>query len=68
MSTEVVTVKTEAGMGGEEVRVVRFLEVRLVVRFLGVRGGAEGELPPSSSSFKARASSSSCLDQQISYV
>jgi len=52
MSTEVVTVKTEAGMGGEEVR---------VVRFLGVRGGAEGELHPSSSSFKARASSSSCL-------
>ena len=58
MSTEVVTVKTEAGMGGEEVR---------VVRFLGVRGGAEGELDPSSSSFKARASSSSCLDQRISF-
>ena len=32
MSTEVVTVKTEAGMGGEEVRVVS----------RGVRGGAEG--------------------------
>ena len=59
MSTEVVTVKTEAGMGGEEVR---------VVRFLGVRGGAEGELDPSSSSFKARASSSSCLDRRSSYV
>ena len=48
-SGEVVTVKTDAGIGGVE------------VTLLG-KGGAEGEIEtPSASSVRARASSSSCL-------
>ena len=59
MSTEVVTVNTEAGIGGLAVSVVRWGS-----------GGAEGELElekqPSSSSFRALASSSNCLEMHSS--